>query len=333
MCGHVDYARPEGAKMRAVTQTSYGSPDVLRIEDVAMPTPEAGEVLVRIHVTTVTPPDCAFRKGDPFATRLFTGLRRPKQIPGCQFAGEIVQVGADVSLFQVGDKVFGDVGSSFGAHAEYTCVREGAAIEKLPEGLTEEEAVSVADGALTALPFIRDTAKVRAGQEILVIGASGSIGSAAVELAKYYGAVVTGVCSTANLDLVRSVGADHVVDYTTTDFTQNGGSYDLIFDSVGKSSFRTCKRALKPRGVYLTTVPSLAIMVQMPWTALIRRRRAVVSFTGMRLCREWLSFIKERVEAGDFKSRIDRRYPFEQIAEAHRYVDTGHKRGSVVVAI
>jgi NADPH:quinone reductase-like Zn-dependent oxidoreductase len=320
-------------QMKAVMQDRYGSPDVLQIKEVDKPTPRDNEVLIRVHASTVTPPDRAFREGDPFIARLFSGLIRPKFIPGSELAGEVEQVGKDVTLFREGDLVFGSAGPKFGAHAEYKCLPEDGVVENMPVGLSYEEAVAIADGALTALPFLRDNGGIRSGQEILINGASGSVGAAAVQLARYFGATVTGVCSTANLELVKSLGADYVVDYTEVDFTATGRKYDIIFDAIGKSNFRKCRVSLNESGIYLTTVPSWAIMFQMLSTRVLGRKRATIAFTGLTMKRERLTYIKERAEAGDLKSVIDRRYPLQQITEAHRYVDTERKRGSVVLTI
>lgn len=322
--------------MKAIVLDKYGSPEVLRLEEVEKPTPKDNEVLVRIHATTVTPPDCAFRKGEPFIARLYSGLMRPKLKPGGELAGEIEHVGKDVELFKKGDHVFGSAGPDFGAHAEYTCLPEDGTLAPRPANVTFEEAAAVCDGALTALPFLRDKANIQSGQTILVNGASGSVGAAAVQLAKHFGAEVTGVCSTRNVELVKSLGADKVIDYTREDFTKRGETYDVIFDAVGKSSFSRCKSSLKQGGSYLTTVPSLAIPLQMLWTSNIGSKKATLALTGLRPSSEKardLLFIKELVEAGELKPVIDRRYSLERIAEAHRYVETGHKRGSVVVTL
>jgi NADPH:quinone reductase-like Zn-dependent oxidoreductase len=319
--------------MKAVVQDRYGPPEVLRIGEVERPTPKPNEVLIRVRASTVTLPDCAFRKGDPFVTRFFAGLTAPKFTPGAELAGEVAQVGKDVTRFREGDRVFGSSGPKFGAHAEYKCLPEDGVVETVPAGVTDREAVAIVDGSLSALPFLRDKGAIKSGQKVLVNGASGSVGAAAVQLAKYFGAHVTGVCSTANLELVRSLGADHVIDYTREDFTQGGTAYDIVFDAVGKSSFRQCKESLSESGIYLTTVPSLAIMLQTVSTRFVGRKRAAIAFTGLTMNQERLRFIKDRAEAGELKPVIDRTYPIEQIVEAHRYVDTERKRGSVVLTI
>jgi len=323
--------------MKVIICTKYGSPDVLQLKEVEKPTPKDNEVLIRIFAAIVSPSDCVFRKGEPFIARFFSGLIRPKNsIPGEMLAGEIEAVGKDVKLFKKGDQVFGSTGMSLGAYAEYICLPEEGVLTIKPANLTYEDAATVCDGALTALPFLRDKGNIQSGQKVLINGASGSVGTAAVQLAKYYGAEVTGVCSTTNLELVKSLGADKVIDYTKEDFTQSGETYDVIFDAVGKSLFTRCKSSLTQRGVYLTTVPTLVIMLQMLWTSKIGSKRAIIAFTGLRPAREKtkdLIFLKELVETGKIKSVIDRRYPLEQTAEAHRYVETGHKKGNVVITV
>ena len=321
--------------MLASIYTEYGSAEVLQVKTVAKPTPELNEVLVRVYVSTVTPPDIAARKGDPLAMRLFSGLLRPKgSILGGFVAGEIEAVGKDVKRFKPGDQIVGSTGPAFGAHAEYICLTEDAAIIVKPPNMSYEASAGVFDGVLTALPFIRDEAGIQSGQKVLINGASGSIGTVAVQLAKYYGAEVTGVCSTANLDLVKSLGADHVIDYTREDFTNNGRTYDVIFDAVGKSSFSRAKKALRDGGIYLTTVPSSAILVQTIWTRKFGRKKAAVAFTGLRSTSDRtkdLEFTKALVEAGKIRPVVDRHYPLAEVADAHRYVETGHKIGNVVL--
>jgi NADPH:quinone reductase-like Zn-dependent oxidoreductase len=314
-------------QVKAVVYHRYGSPDVLGLEEVAKPAPGDDEVLIRIHAAAVTAADCAVRKGD-FIARLAFGLIRPKKtILGTEFAGEIEAVGRDVKRFREGDQVLAASGTGFGAHAEYICLPEGGALASKPVNVTYEEAAAICEGALTALPFLRDKGKIQSGQEVLINGASGSVGTSAV---------VTGVCSTANLQLVRSLGADRVIDYTRDDFTKSGRTYDIIFDAVGKSSFSRCKSSLKQRGIYLSTVPTLAILLQMLWTSRIGSRKAMIAFTGLRPPGEQaedLVFLKELAEAGKIRPVIDRRYPFEQTAEAHRYVGKGHKKGNVVITV
>jgi NADPH:quinone reductase-like Zn-dependent oxidoreductase len=323
--------------MKAIVYHNYGSPDVLKLEEVEKPTPQDNEVLIKIYATTVETTDAIFRRGSDLSARLFTGLFKPKFTrPGGEFAGQIEAVGKDVTRFKEGDRVFGTTAPNFGTHAEYICLPEDGAMAIKPDNLTYEEAVSFHPGALTALPNLRDAAHIQSGQKVLINGASGSIGVSAVQLAKYFGAEVTGVCSTANVDLVKSLGADVVIDYKTEDFTQTGQTYDIIFDTVGKSSFSRCKGALKPGGIYLTTVITPAILGQMLWTSKFGSKKAMIIFAGLRSVSEKnedLAFCLELVEAGALKPVIDRCYPLEQIAEAHRYVDTGHKKGNVVITV
>jgi NADPH:quinone reductase-like Zn-dependent oxidoreductase len=322
--------------MKAIVCTKYGSPDVLQLTEVEKPFPGDNEVLIRVYAAVVTPADCAFRKGDPFISRFFSGLRKPKFIPGDELAGEIEAIGKDVKGFIKGDQVFGSTGTSFGAHAEYKCLPEEAALAIKPANVSYGEAAAVCYAGLTALPFLRDKANIQIGQEVLINGASGSVGTFAVQLARYFGAEVTGVCSTTNLELVKSLGAEKVIDYTKEDFTKTGQTYDIIFDAVAKSSFSRCKSSLKQSGIYLTTIPSPGIMLQALWTSKFSRKKAIFAATGLRPASEKakdLIFLKELAEAGKIKAVIDRRYPLEQIAEAHRYVDKGHKKGNVVITV
>jgi NADPH:quinone reductase-like Zn-dependent oxidoreductase len=323
--------------MKAIVYTEYGPPDVLQLKEVEKPTPKDTEVLISIHATTVTSTECTFRKGEPLFSRLFTGLRRPKiTILGEELAGEIEAVGKDVKLFKKGDQVFGTAGPGFGANTEYICVPEDGVLAIKPTNMTYEESAASVDGFLTALPFLRDKGNIQSGQSVLIYGASGSVGAAAVQIARYFGAEVTGVCSSTNLELVKSLGADTVIDYTKEDFTKTGKTYDIIFDTVGKTSFSRCKSSLTQNGIFLEAGIGLGIFPHVLWTSLFGGKKAKIAATGLRSPQERtkdLMLLKELMEAGKIKPVIDKRYPLEQIAEAHRYVDAGHKKGNVVITV
>jgi NADPH:quinone reductase-like Zn-dependent oxidoreductase len=325
--------------MKAIVYTEYGPADVLHLQEVEKPTPKDNEVLIKVHATSVTAGDCNARgfvfvpPGFGFLPRLMFGLRKPKQtILGMELSGEVVGVGKDVKQFKSGDPVFGTTREKYGAYAEYACLAENADLVMKPANLTFEEAASIPFGAMTALYFLRDVAKLQRGQKVLIIGASGCTGVYAVQLARLYEAEVTGVCSTANVQLVKSLGADKVIDYTQEDFTQNGETYDVIFDMVtGQASFARYQGSLKPNGLYLAGAGGLKEFAQMAWTALTGGKKVVAAMVPDR--REDLVFLRGLLEAGQLKPVIDRRYPLEQTAEAHRYADTGHKKGSVVIIV
>lgn len=320
--------------MKAVVTTGYGSPDVLKLQEVITPTPSNEEVRIQIYAASVGPSDCAFRKGDPFIVRLIYGLKKPKYaIMGTELSGIIDAVGKDVKHFKPGDAVFGISASTFGAHAEYVCLPERTVLAVKSASMTYEDAAAISDGAPTALTFLRDKANVQPGQKVLVNGASGAVGIYAVQLAKYYGAEVTGVCSAANIDIVKSFGADHVIDYTKDDFTLSERTYDVIFDAVGKRTFGQCKRSLKQQGFYLATTPTLSNVGNMLWTSIFSRKKAIFATAGLMQSKENLKFLKKLFEEGKLKSAIDRCYPLEQAAEAHRYVETERKKGNVILTI
>jgi NADPH:quinone reductase-like Zn-dependent oxidoreductase len=304
---------------------------------VEKPTPKDNKVLIKIFATSVTTGDCNARgfvfvpPGFGPIPRLMFGFRKPrKTILGFELAGEIEAVGKDVKLFKEGEQVFGAAGTNFGAYAEYICLPEEGALALKPTNLTFEEAAAVPFGGTTALHFLRNLGKVQSGQKVLIHGASGGVGTYAVQLAKYYGADVTGVCSSVNLELVKSLGASKVIDYTKEDFTKNGETYDIIFDTRGKTTFSGCKNSLKLKGIYLAGAGGPQVFVQMLWTSMTGKK--VLAGVAPE-SKEDLIFLKELVEAGKIKPVIDRCYPLEQTADAHRYVDQGHKKGNVVITV
>jgi NADPH:quinone reductase-like Zn-dependent oxidoreductase len=318
--------------MKAVVFDRYGPPEVQRLEDVEQPVPKEDEVLIKIRATTVTRTDTGLRSGTPFIVRLFFGLLRPKQrILGTELAGEIDGVGAAVKEFAVGDQVFGSTPAfRSGAHAEFICLSESAPIALKPDGMSFEEAASVTDGVVLALMCL-EAAKIRKGQQILIYGASGSIGTAGVQLAKYFETDVTAVCNTKNVELVRSLGADKVIDYTRDDFTKNGETYDVIFDAVGKHSFSRCKGSLKPGGAYVATDGFRNLFLQM-WTSRIGDKKVLFPIPP-HYTKKNVLFLKGLIDAGKYRAVIDRCYPLEDVVEATRYVETEQKTGNVVLTI
>jgi NADPH:quinone reductase-like Zn-dependent oxidoreductase len=317
--------------MKAILYEKYGPPEVLQIREIKKPTPKDNEVLIKIHATTVTSGDCRMRKADPFAIRFINGFSGPKKITilGNELAGVIEEIGKEVKLFKKGDQVFGQAGVTLGANAEYICLPEDGALAIKPKGLTFEEASSIPFGGNTAFHFLTK-GNIRSGQKVLVYGASGSLGTAAVQIAKYYGAEVTGVCSATNEDLVKSLGADKVLDYTRENVLKNGQKYDTIFDTLGKSPFSGSVKSLKKNGTYLRAVNmALSSVVRGLWTSVTTSKKVIGGIATER--KENLVFLKGLIEAGKFKPVIDRTYPVEQIVEAHRYVDKGHKKGNVVI--
>ena len=319
--------------MKAIVCTKYGSPEVLQLKDVEKPTPKDNEVLIKIYASTVTSGDVRLRSFTwaPWFLllgRIMYGITKPrKAIPGNELAGEIESAGKDVTRFRKGEQVFGIIWeTSFGlANAEYICLPEKCLAPK-PTNMTYEEAAAVPIGGLTALVLLRK-GKIQSGQKVLIVGASGSVGTFAVQLARYFGAEVTGVCSNTNIEMVKSLGAHKVIDYIKNDFTKNGQTYDIIFDAVMKTSFSQCKSSIIPGGVFITVdFPLLTAF----WTSIVGNRKVVFGIAN-RI--EDLTFLRELIKTGKLKSVIDRRYPLEQTAEAHRYVDRGHKKGNVVINV
>jgi len=317
--------------MKAIVCIKYGAPEVLQLEEVEKPVPKKTEILIKNYATAVSSGDWKLRKADPFIVRLFFGFFKPKKsIFGYVLAGEIEAIGKQVTQFKVGDKVFATTGMDLGAYAEYTCLDEQGIIAIKPNNMSYEEAAAIPFGGNTALYFLRK-ANIQEGQKVLIYGASGAVGSAAIQLAKYFGAEVTAVCSSANLEWVKILGADKLIDYTQTDFSKNGERYDVIFDTVGKSSFSDCKNSLTQTGTLLLAAAGISSMFKGLWFSIITDINVISGL--MRETADDLIFLKDLIEKGEFKASIDRTYPMEQIAEAHRYVEKGHKKGNVVITM
>ncbi len=327
--------------MRAIVWTRYGPPDVLQLDEVAKPTPKDKQVLIRIYATAVTAADCELRSLRlpiwlSLPMRIWLGFRKPRiRIPGSELAGEIESVGQEVKRFKKGDQVFGSTGLALGAYAEYTCMPENpegveGVLATKPANLTYEQAAAVPLGGLNALHFLRK-GNIHRGEKVLIYGAGGSIGTFAVQLARYFGAEVTAVDSTEKLDMLRSIGADQVIDYTKGDFTTSGETYDVIFDVVGKSSFSRSVRSLKQGGRYLLANPGLSHMIRGPWVSMTSGKKIISGTANVKT--KDLVFLQELIEGGMLKPVIDRCYPLEQIADAHRYVETGYKKGNVAITM
>lgn len=318
--------------MKAIEYTRYGAPDVLKLKEVAMPVPQDNEVLIRIFATAVSSGDVRLRKADPFAVRLLFGLLKPKKkILGVVLAGQIEAVGKEVTLFKEGDQVYGSTGLGLGTYAEYICLPQKGILVAKPVNLTYKEAAAIPFGGTTALSFLRK-GKIQAGQKVLIYGASGAVGTSAVQLAKHFGAEVTAVCSTANLEMVKALGADKVIDYTKDDFSQRSERYDIILDAVGKSPFSSSVNLLKTNGYYLRVVHmALSAILRGLWVSMTTRKKVIGG--GISETSEDLIFLKELVEAGKLRAVIDRSYSLEEMVEAHTYVEKGHKKGNVIVTI
>lgn len=323
--------------MKAIVCTKYGSADVLQLIEVEMPIPKDNEILIKVCVTAATAADCMMRQGVPRFGRLFLGLFKPKKsIVGTAVSGEIEAIGKNVTRFKVGDQVFGETGMNFAANAEYVCASADGVFSLKPMALSHAELAPVCDGALTSYSFLKHVANIKSGQKILINGASGGLGTSAVQLAKYFGAEVTAVCSAENIDLVKSLGADNVVDYTKEDFTKVEVFYDIVYDTVGKSSFTACKLMLVDDGQYISPVLSLELLFQMLKTSIWGNKKAKFSATGLRSPEELcplLEEIKELFLKGNLKTVIDKEYSLEQTAQAHAYIDKGHKKGNVIITV
>lgn len=323
-------------KMKASVSKNYGTPDVFKIENVAKPTPKDNEVLVRIHAATVTGSDLMMRTGKPYVGRLFLGISKPKTtILGFDFAGEIVETGKNVTKFKVGDKVFGG-NTTLGAYAEYTCVKEDDVITTMPENITYQTAAPVSGSAITVMNFLKGMAKIKAGDKVLINGASGSLGTYAIQIANEMGAEVTGVCSTSNMKMVYDLGADEVIDYTKEDFTKRGVQYDIIFDTVGKIGFSKAKKSLTKNGIYLSSVLSMPLLFQVLKTSVFGGKKAKFSSTGMLPVKERFNYfleLKELLKANKLTTVIDNSYPLIRMADAHAYVEKGHKKGNIIINI
>ncbi|BDS15650.1 NAD(P)-dependent alcohol dehydrogenase [Aureispira anguillae] len=317
--------------MKAIVCTQYGAPEVLQLSEVSQPSPKEDEVLIKNYATAVSSGDSRLRKADPFLIRLIFGFLRPRQpILGFVVAGVVEAVGKNVTQFKKGDNVYGTTNMSFGAYAEYKCLPEKGVLALKPQNISYEEAASIPFGGNTALYFLKQ-ANIQAGQKVLIYGASGAIGTAAIQLAKYWGAEVTGVCSTSNLELVKSLGADKVIDYTKEDFSQKKEVYDVVFETVGKSSLSSCKKALKKKGTLLLAASGLTGMLQALWASIFSSQKVIAGV--MSETAEDLVFFNQLIEQGKIQPVIDKTYPLEQIIAAHRYVDKGRKKGNVIITI
>jgi len=317
--------------MKAAIYVQYGKPEVLQVKEAIKPTPISNEILVRIKATAVNSGDVRLRKADPFAIRFIFGLIKPKiNILGSVYSGEVESVGQEVKMFKVGDTVFGHTDMNFGAYAEYICVPQDGSVAIKPANVSHGEAAVIPFGGVAALHFIKK-AVIKPGQKVIVAGASGAVGSAAVQLAKSFGATVTGVCSTANIDLVKSIGADHVIDYTKDDFTKNGETYDVIFDTVNSTSFFRNVKSLTENGIMILSAAGMSEMLQGLWISKTSSKKVLTGVISHKAAD--IIFLKELIETGKFKPVIDKAYSLEQIAEAHVYVEKGHKKGNVIINI
>ena len=323
--------------MKAIVATGYGTPEVFKLQKVAKPQAKENEIRVKVVASAATTADTMMRTGKPYFGRLFTGLSKPKHaIPGTGFAGIVESTGKSSSKFKKGDRVFGETLFGFSSNAEYLVVPENGVVLQMPENLNFQEAAGFCDGHLTSYNFLKEMVQVKPGQSVLINGASGSLGTSAVQLAKYFGAKVTAVCSSRNIGLVKSLGADEVIDYQKKDFTKTDTRYDIIYDTIGKSSFGKCKPILKEKGVYLSPVLNFWLLMQMMGTSIFGKKKAKFEATGTNSADKLRTLLAEVVEVyktGKLKTVIDRQFPLEKLAEAHQYIDSGRKKGNVVIVI
>lgn len=323
--------------MKASVCTKYGTADIIKIKDIPKPIPKENELLIKVDYSLVTPTDCSFRTGKPFMARLFSGLLRPRNsVHGEMYSGVVEKIGENVQGFKTGDRVYGTNGMKLGSYAEYICVKDNTVIRKIPDGLATKDIITLLDGGITSLPYLRDKGNIKPGQKVLVIGASGSVGSFGVTLAKYFGAHVTGVCSTDNILLVKEHGCDEVIDYKVTDYTKLETKYDIIYDAVGKSSFALCKDILCSEGRYLSTVPTIGMMLKTIIKKEQKGKKSLFAATGLRKPtqkHEDLNFLEKLLLQGKINPLIDKEYPIEEIISAQKYVETGHKKGNVLIRV
>ncbi|MCG6186926.1 NAD(P)-dependent alcohol dehydrogenase [Maribellus maritimus] len=324
-------------KMKAIIATGYGAPDVLKMQQVDKPQPKENDVLVKVHASSATTADGMMRTGKPYFGRLMTGITKPKHaIPGTGFAGVVENVGKKVATFKPGDRVFGETTLGFSTNAEFFTIPENGVILPMPDNMSYAEGATYGDGHVTSLNFLKEIANIKPGQKVLINGASGSLGTAAVQIAKYMDTKVTGVCSTRNVGLVKSLGADHVIDYTKKDFTKVDETYDVVYDTIGKSTFSKSKNILSESGLYVSPVLKFSLLLQMMRTSISGKKKAKFAATGLRSDGELQNMLVELVEIfkqGRLKTVIDRQYPLEKVAEAHTYIASGHKKGNVVIIV
>jgi NADPH:quinone reductase-like Zn-dependent oxidoreductase len=323
--------------MKASVCPKYGSADIIVIKDIEKPIPKENEILVKVEYALVTPTDCSFRTGKPWMARLFSGLLKPRvSVHGEMYSGVIEELGSAVKDFTVGDRVYGTNGMKLGSYAEYTCVKDTTVIRKTPDNVDSKHIITLLDGGITALPFLRDKGNIQKGQKVLIIGASGSVGSFGVILSKHFNAHVTGVCSTSNLELVKTLGCDEVIDYKTTDYTKLNKEYDIIFDAVGKSSFGACKNILSQEGRYLTTVPLPSTMLKALFKKKQKGKKDLFAATGLRKAPQKhkdLAILEGLLSSESIKPLMDQIVPMGDIIAAQKYVESGHKKGNVLIKV